>query len=145
MGICYRKVHRLVRSLATAAVNVSHLVFRDLRAGTNPCGLPLAYRNQNLRCQSVHWSPLRVQSLPNWTARAMSAFHPGATELRTSREVRFVPKAGMDRGEMVGPLSVPGYCYVDMCRNRLRLWAGLLYGRPSQGAKTRDISTRQGR
>jgi hypothetical protein len=30
-------------------------------------------------------------SRPNWTVRAMSAFLPLATELRTSLEVRFVP------------------------------------------------------
>ena len=71
--------------------------------------------------------------------------HPGPDIRLRRRKRRSGPKAGMDRGEMVGPLSLPGYCYVDMCRNRLRLWAGLLYGRPSQGAKTRDISTRQGR
>ena len=31
------------------------------------------------------------QSLPKWAVRAMSAFPPIATELRTSLEVRFVP------------------------------------------------------
>jgi hypothetical protein len=32
-------------------------------------------------------------SLPKWAARRMSAFPLIATELRTSLEVRFVPKA----------------------------------------------------
>ena len=31
------------------------------------------------------------QSRPNWAVRAMSGLPPIATELRTSREVRFVP------------------------------------------------------
>jgi hypothetical protein len=35
--------------------------------------------------------PLRVHSRPNWTVRAISAFLPLATELRTLLEVRFVP------------------------------------------------------
>jgi hypothetical protein len=32
-----------------------------------------------------------AHSRPNWAVRAMSAFHPIATELRKSPEVRFVP------------------------------------------------------
>jgi hypothetical protein len=38
------------------------------------------------------------QSMPKWGVRATSTFPPLATELRTSREVRFVPICDIAHG-----------------------------------------------